>query len=428
MTSEQETQALGSGKREAAVFPGRRLMAIVLVILCAAAGLTIGWQFPQSRSVALRAPTILKDWLARWGAPAEQFAAQPRPPVQVKVATVRKDDVPIFLTSIGNVQAYNTVNVQSRVDGEITKILFEEGQTVKLDDALAVVDPRPLQAQFDQQQAILQKDQAMLSGAVLDLERYEMLSKTLAVTRQQLEQQRALVDQYKAQIKADEAQLDYALTQLTYTAIRAPLSGRIGIRQVDQGNLVRAGSGSVIAVITQLQPISVIFTVSAAALSETQFVPGPIKAAVTALDQDNATELDHGTIDLVDNVVDPATGTIKLKASFPNVAQKLWPGNFVNGRITLDVRRDGLTVPAVAVRHGPQGDFVWVVRPDHTAGFRNIRVRQIVNGRALIERGLARGEQVIVEGYFRLENGSRIEITEETPPAKKRTSTAAERG
>ncbi|WP_315828522.1 MULTISPECIES: efflux RND transporter periplasmic adaptor subunit [unclassified Bradyrhizobium] len=358
----------------------------------------------------------------------------PRLAVRVKVAAAQREDMPIFLTCIGSVQAYNAVAVQSRVDGEITQILFQEGQQVEQGDALAIIDPRPLKAQLEQQLAILQKDEALLSGAELDLDRYETLVKSQASSRQQLEQQRALVEQYRAQIKNDHAQIDYARTQLGFTTIRAALSGRIGIRQVDQGNFVRASAPSTIAIITQLQPISVIFTVSAAALSQTQLVPGQTRVLVQAYDQDNVTEFDKGTIDIVDNQVDPSTGTIKLKASFPNAAQKLWPGNFVNGRITLEVKSDGVTVPAVAVRHGTQGDFVWLVRPDQTVAVRGVGVAQIHDGRALISRGLARADQVVVEGFFRLEPGAKIEITEEAPapakapPAKKQTSSAAERG
>ena len=398
----------------------------VIVCAVAVAGATTfylqGFQF--------KVPVAAANWLPQWRTPSEEPVISSRPPVQVKVAQVRNEDVPIVLDSIGTVHAYNTVSVQSRVDGEITQILFQEGQNVQQGDALAIIDPRPLQAQLDQQLAILQKDEALLAGAILDLERYETLTKTAAASRQQFDQQRALVDQYRAQIKNDQAQVDYARTQLGFTTIRASLSGRIGIRKVDQGNFVRAITPSVIAVITQMRPISVILTVSAAALTQTQFVPGQTMAHVTALDQDNVTELDQGTIDLVDNQVDQTTGTIKLKASFPNAAQKLWPGNFVNGRITLEVRHNGLTVPAVAVRHGPLGDFVWVARPDHTAAYRVVSVGQIKNGRALIDRGLDKGEQVVVEGYFRLDGGATIEIVPDDAPStrRKRTSSAAERG
>ncbi|UFZ04763.1 efflux RND transporter periplasmic adaptor subunit [Bradyrhizobium ontarionense] len=425
---------MGGGDQSRAKRSGfaRRLAIAIVVAAAAAAILYVETAVPTL-------PRTAADWLMAQWRPAVEDPAPPRPAVQVKVVAVRREDMPIFLNSIGNVQAYNAVNVQSRVDGEITQILFQEGQKVEQGDALAIIDPRPLKAQLDQQLAILQKDEALLAGAELDLDRYETLSKTSAVSRQQLEQQRALVDQYRAQIKNDHAQIDYARTQLGFTTIRAPLSGRIGIRQVDQGNFVRASAPSTIATITQLQPISVIFTVSAAALSQTQLVPGQAKAPVSAYDQDNVTELDKGSIELVDNQVDPATGTIKLKASFPNAAQKLWPGNFVNGRITLDIRRDGVTVPAVAVRHGTLGDFVWLVRPDQTVAVRGVGVAQIHDGRALISRGLARADQVVVEGFFRLEPGAKIEIIEDgpapanppankPPPAKKQTSSATERG
>jgi multidrug efflux system membrane fusion protein len=349
----------------------------------------------------------------------------------VKVAPARIEDVSIFLTAIGTVQAYNTVSVQSRVDGEITEILFQEGQNVKQGDPLAIIDPRPLQAQLDQQMAILQKDQALLEGALLDMTRYDTLVKTMSVSRQQVDQQRALVEQYKAQVKNDQAQIDYARTLLGFTTIRAPLSGRVGIRQLDRGNFVRAISPSVIVTITQLQPISVIFTVSAAALGQTHLKPGQMSAPVAALDQDNTTELDRGTIDLVDNQVDQSTGTIKLKATFPNLALKLWPGNFVNGRITVDLRRDELTVPTISVRHGPQGDFVWVVRPDQTAAYRGVAVGQAYGGRSVINSGVTNGEQVVVDGYFRLQPGSKIEIERTAPapaPSQPSTKSSSVRG
>jgi multidrug efflux system membrane fusion protein len=343
-------------------------------------------------------------------------AARPAPPVPVKVAAAQVEDVPIYLTGIGTIQAYNTVNVQSRVDGEITEIKFAEGQDVKQGDVLAIIDPRPLQAQLEQQMAIRQKDQALLDGATVDMERYDaLIQKAFAITRQLVDQQHALVEQYKAQVKNDEAQIDYARTQLGYTTIRAPISGRLGIRQVDQGNFVHAVNPATIVTITQLQPISVVFTLAAAAVGQTRLTLGQVNAPVTALGPDNTTELDRGVINLVDNQVDQSTGTIKLKATFPNLALKLWPGNFANGRITVDTRRMAVTVPSIAVRHGPRGDFVWVAKPDQTAALRPVVVGQVFGGRSLIDRGLAKGEQVVTEGYYRLENGSRIEIEKVAP-------------
>jgi multidrug efflux system membrane fusion protein len=345
-------------------------------------------------------------------------ASRPAAPVPVKVAAAQVEDVPIYLTGIGTIQAYNTVNVQSRVDGEITEIKFVEGQDVKQGDVLAIIDPRPLQAQLEQQMAIRQKDQALLDGAIVDMERYDaLIAKAFAITRQLVDQQHALVGQYKAQVKNDEAQIDYARTQLGYTTIRAPIGGRLGIRQVDQGNFVHAVNPATIVTITQLQPISVVFTLAAAAVGQTRLTLGQVDAPVAALGPDNAAELDHGVITLVDNQVDQSTGTIKLKATFPNLALKLWPGNFANGRITVDTRRMAVTVPSIAVRHGPRGDFVWVAKPDQTAAFRPVVVGQVSGGRSLIDRGMAKGEQVVTEGYYRLENGSRIEIEAAPKPA-----------
>jgi multidrug efflux system membrane fusion protein len=350
------------------------------------------------------------------------------PSVRVKVAPALVEDVPIYLTGIGTVQAFNTVNVQSRIDGEIISINFSEGQDVKRGDVLATIDPRPLQAQLEQQIAMRQKSQALLDGALLDMRRYEMLVQKDFATRQQVDQQHALVEQHKAQVKNDEAQIDYVRTQLGYTTIAAPISGRVGIRQIDQGNFVRASDRATIVTITQLQPISVVFSLSASAVGQTRLTIGRTNAPVTAVGADSTTELDQGVIDLVDNQVDQTTGTIKLKASFPNTALKLWPGNFVNGRITVDTSQAAITIPAVAVRHGPRGDFVWIAKPDQTAAYRPVVVGQVFLGRALIERGVTNGEQVVTEGYYRLENGTRIEIEGTSTPAPNLQSRASEPG
>lgn len=361
------------------------------------------------------APVLLA--LLQPAIPAETIPAAPRPAVPVKVAAVLIEDVPIYLGGIGTVQAYNTVNVQSRIDGEIMQIAFQEGQDVKQGDVLAIIDPRPLQAQLDQQIATRQKDQALLDGAVLDMKRYDTLVLKDFATRQQVDQQHALVDQYKAQVINDEAQIDYARHQLNYTTIRAPLGGRVGIRQVDQGNFVRASDRATLVTITQLKPISVIFTLAAAAVGQTKLTLGQTNAPVTALGTDNISELDRGFITLVDNQVDQTTGTIKLKATFPNAAMKLWPGNFTNGRIIVDTRKGAITVPSVAVRHGPRGDFVWVAKADQTVAYRTVVVGQVFGGRTMIDRGLGRNERVVIEGYYRLENGSRIEIEGAPKPA-----------
>ncbi len=371
-------------------------------------------------------PTDLAAALARVtshaAAPAEPPDRPAPPPVPVQVAAVQRAAVPIFLNGIGMVQAYNTVAVRSRVDGEIVQVLFQEGQDVKQGDPLVLIDPRPYQAQLDQQVATLKKDQAMLEGAVLDMHRYDALVLKDFASRQQVDQQHALVDQYRAQLNTDQAQIDFARTQLNYTTIRALISGRVGVRQIDQGNFVHATDTAPIVVIMQLQPISVVFTIAAAALETTKLTLGRVSAPVVAIGQDDRTELDRGTIDLVDTQVDPSTGTIKLKASFPNEKLKLWPGNFVNGRITVDTRADGLTIPAPALRHGPRGDFVWIVKADDTVATRNVTAGQVAAGRVLIEHGLTHGDTVVTEGYFRLENGSKVEI-QKAPAPKQAAST-----
>jgi membrane fusion protein, multidrug efflux system len=331
-------------------------------------------------------------------------------PVRVEVAPVRTEDVPIYLSGIGTVQAYNTVNVTTRVDGQITKILFQEGQDVRPDDPLAIIDPRPYQAQLDQEKATLAKDQALRDQAIADLQRYQTLEKTTAIPEQQVDDQRYLVEQDRAQVKLDEAQVSYAQTQLDYTTIRAPIEGRVGIRQVDNGNIVYAALNTTIVVLTQLRPISVIFTFPAKSVAEANLKPGLAHIPVLAYGADYKTLLDRGTIDLVDNEIDPTTGNIKLRASFPNEEIHLWPGDFVNGKVIVEMRHEGLTVPLAALRHGPRGDYVWIVGDDNTVQAQAVRVRQSGDGRVLIERNLTRGQRVVIEGHFLLENGRHVEI------------------
>jgi len=349
--------------------------------------------------------------------PAAAVVSAPLAAVPVVVAAARTEDVPIYLSGIGTVQAYNTVNVQTQVDGQISQILFREGQDVKAGDKLAIIDPRPYQAQLQQQIAARMRDQALLQGARLDLVRYAELVKKDYATQQQVDQQQAQVGRYEGAVSNDEAQIAYAQTQLGFTTITSPIDGRVGIRQVDVGNFVRAAQGTTMVVVTQLRPISVIFTVSAAAVERSGLDLGIAHVPVIALAQDNTTELDRGTTDVVDNMVDQTTGTIKLKASFPNVALKLWPGNFVNGRLIVDTRQDAVTVPSVAVRHGPRCDFAWIVRPDQTAATRCVTMGQTFADRTLIEKGLAKGAEVVVDGQYRLDEGSKVEITHRPPAA-----------
>lgn len=339
-------------------------------------------------------------------------------PIPVSIGVSRSEPVKIYLTGIGTVQAYNTVAVKSRVDGEIMQVLFQEGQDVKAGDPLAIIDPRPFQAQLAQQRAARAKDEALLQGALLDLKRYEELALRNFASRQQVDQQRAQVDQYRAQIDSDQAQIEFATTQLSYTMIRSPIEGRAGIRQIDQGNFVHASDNTPMVVITQLRPISVVFTLAASSVAQGKLTPGQTRIPVIAFAADDRTRLDEGTIDLVDNQVDQSTGTIKLKASFPNKDLHLWPGNFVNGRIVVDERKAAVTVPAAGLRHGPRGDFVWVVSQEQKAELRTVMAGQAMDGRVLVERGVRPGEQVVVDGQFRLEAGVPVEVIkrEQEPP------------
>jgi multidrug efflux system membrane fusion protein len=362
-------------------------------------------------------PIDLQSIQSRILSPTKRLSAEHRAatPVRVGVGSVRAEDVPILLSGIGTVQAYNTVNVKTRVDGEIARVIFQEGQDVKAGEPIVIIDPRPYEAQLQQQEAMRLKDQALLDSATQDLQRYQTLAKTSAVSQQLADNQRWLVDQYRAQVQNDVAQIYYARTQLDYATIRSPISGRMGIRLVDQGNIVKAADNATIVVITQLQPISVVFTLAAASVAQARLTLGQAHVPVMAFAADDVALLDRGTVDLVDNQVDQTTGTIKLKASFPNAELRLWPGDFVNGRLVVDTRRQGLTVPTAAVRHGPRGDYVWVVRGDNTVQARAVSAGQRTSGRTLIERGLRRDEQVVTEGHFLLEDGSHIEIVKTDP-------------
>ncbi len=376
---------------------GVRIVVAGLVVACL--GLA-GWHF------LLRVP-----------ADAQAPAAPPRIPVEVAQAKLR--DVPVYLQGLGNVQAFNTVTIRSRVDGELQKVAFVEGQDVKAGDVLAQIDPRPFKAQLDQATAKKAQDEAQLANARLDVQRYTNLVKQNAISSQTLDTQRALVAQLEATIKGDDATIENAAVQLGYTTITAPISGRTGIRLVDQGNIIHATDASGLVVITQLQPISVIFTLPEDALPEIarEMASGPLEVAI--LSRDEKTELDRGTLALVDNQIASATATIKLKATLPNSANLLWPGQFVKARLLLRTQRNVLTVPPNAVQRGAQGLFAYVVKPDQTADLRPLKVGQIDGAVAVIEGGLQAGEQVVTAGQFRLQPGSHVEAR--TPP-----TTAAE--
>ena len=359
--------------------------------------------------IALFAVAAIWHWYAQ--AP-EAAAARTTPlPIPVGSATVARSDVPIYLEGLGTVQAFNTVTVTTRVDGQMQTINFTEGQAVKAGDVLAQIDPRPYQAMLDQVVATKAKDEAQLANARIDLQRYTTLVKQDSVSTQTRDTQHALVDQLGAQVRMDQAAIDSAKTNLDYTAIRSPINGRTGIREVDAGNNLLAASNTPIVVVTQLHPISVVFTLPEEDLPQVSnaIAAGPL--AAIALSRDDKTELDRGTLAVLDNEIIQATGTLKLKATFPNANDKLWPGDFVNVKLLVNTEKNVVTIPSTAVQRGPNGTYAYVVRPDRTVSIRPITVQQFGGGTAVIENGLQAGETVVSTGQYRLQDGSRVETS-----------------
>jgi multidrug efflux system membrane fusion protein len=346
-----------------------------------------------------------------WRVLAVRHAVKPAPPaavVPVTDARVEAKDIPIQVSGIGNVQAFNTVGVRSRVDGQITDVFFKEGQEVKLGDRLFQIDPRPYQAAFDQAVAAKERDTAQLHGARLDLDRDAKLVGPGYQTRQGYEDQMATVAQLEASVKADQAQIEMAQLNLDYALIRAPIDGRTGQRVVDPGNYIQAGQNTNLVVITQLKPIFVSFTIPQDALDDIRRGQAQNPLQVEAYDADDATLLSSGKLTLIDNRVDPATGTIHLKATFDNADERLWPGEFVSARLILAVRHDAITVPERTVMHSATGSYVYVIKPDDSVERRTIEVAMTVAGDAVIQKGLAVGEHVVVDGQHRLSDGAKV--------------------
>ncbi len=333
-------------------------------------------------------------------------------PVPVVTAQVGRKDIPIYLDALGTVQAYNTVTVRSRVDGELVEVLFKEGQDVRAGEVLAQIDPRTYRAQFEQAVATRDKDAAQLDAAKRDLARYVSLGDR--VTGQSVDTQRALVRQLEATVRADDAAISNARTMLSYTVISSPIEGRTGMRLVDRGNIVHASDATGLVTVTQIQPIAVIFTLpqqTLPAISDRLRQDG--KLAVLATRPETGAQIDNGELELVDNQIDQTTGTIKLKAVMPNGERRLWPGGFVNVRLLLSVRQDGLVIPAQAVQRGPKGTYVFLVKPDRTVEMRAVKVATIEANQALLDDGLAEGETVVTDGVAKLADGSRISTAED---------------
>jgi multidrug efflux system membrane fusion protein len=332
--------------------------------------------------------------------------------VPVLAAAAQTKDVGVYLTGLGNVAPLNTVSVKSRVDGQLLRIDFREGQMVRAGDLLAEIDPRPFQVQLMQAEGQKAKDEAALHNAQVDLQRYQVLYAQDSIAKQQLDTQAATVAQVQATLKSDQAQIESAKLNLTYSRVTAPTGGRVGLRQVDVGNIVHAGDANGIVVITQLQPIDVLFTIPADHLPQVlpQVRAGRV-LAVDAYDRDLKRKLATGKLLAVDNQIDPTTGTVRIKAQFPNGDEALFPDQFVNARLLVNVLRGAVTVPTAAIQRSPQSTYVYVVKPDHTVENRNVVVELTEGDDAVIQSGVAAGDVVIVDGVDKLRPGMKVDVT-----------------
>jgi membrane fusion protein, multidrug efflux system len=358
--------------------------------------------------IAAIALAILATFLLR----GNQSASAPRPApsaIPVTVSAVSQRDVPIFLDSLGTVQASNTVAVHSQIDGKLQAVNFVEGQEVHKGDTLAVIDPRALQAALDQAIAKKAQDQAQLIAAQKDLDRFKTLVAKAAETQQNVDQQQGKVDQFKATIDADQAAIESAQTQLSYTTITAPTDGRVGFRQVDAGNIIHANDSNPLTVLTQIRPSVAVFTLPQKDLADVRdaMLRGPVP--VIASDQDNTRQLAEGQLLLVDNQIDQTTSTIRLKARFPNDDDRLWPGEFVRLRVHVGTQADAVTIPPAALQRGPQGFYAWVIKPDNTAEQRPVEAIPTNPDVVIVTKGLSAGESVVVKGQYRLQAGAHVE-------------------
>jgi multidrug efflux system membrane fusion protein len=364
------------------------------------------------------------------GTQADKTASTPEkkqapPPVPVTIAEVSTRDVPIYFEGLGTVQASNTVAIHSQVDGKLQSVNFVEGQRVKAGDVLAIVDPRPFQAALDQAKAKKAQDEAQLVSDAKDLARFQDLVKKGAGTQQAVDQQQAKVDALKATIASDQAGIENAETQLSYATITAPIGGHVGFRQVDAGNIVHAGDQTPITVLTDLTPTMVVFTLPQRDLAEVQDAMAKGEVEVVAMDQDNAHELGKGKLLLIDNQIDQTTSTIRLKASFPNEDERLWPGEFIRTRVLVETLKDAVTIPQGAVQRNSQGLLAWVVGAGDVAESRPIEGGPTVGDVTVVKSGLMAGEEVVVSGQYRLRPGTRVTFVTPQPAQQ---ATAAESG
>ncbi|WGF88256.1 efflux RND transporter periplasmic adaptor subunit [Marinivivus vitaminiproducens] len=383
------------------------------------------------RSIVISLVLLILAGLAGWGlyARAQQGGEErpERPIPVVLVAPVGNADVPVHLEGVGSVEAYRTVDIRPQIDGKLLELAFSEGQDVDAGDLLALIDPAPYKAAYDEAVANKARDQATLANAKLDEARYERLSKSDYATRQEADQARALVAETEAQILADEAAIDSAAAELAYTRITSPIDGRTGIRNVDVGNIVRTSDTDPIVTVTQLQPISVLFTLPEIELSRVSRAAARGEVVAEAFSGGARELLDTGTLEVIDNRVDDTTGTIRIKATFANAELQLWPGQFVNVRLRIDTLPDAIVVPAPAVQQGPTGTYVYVLDAGQPGQervvMRNVTVAREEDGRAVITAGVQPGEQVVTAGFVRLTDDARVRVGDPaTQPAPEAAS------
>ncbi len=350
---------------------------------------------------------------------AHHFLSKKAPPPQVTIPVTQGKvvvkDMPIYVRGIGTVQAFNTVTIKSRVDGQITQVNFNEGQEVKAGDRLFQIDPRPYQATLEQAQANLQKDQSQLKGAELDLDRYAKLVVPGFQTRQSYDDQKATVGQLEGATKADQALIDSSQLNLDYADIRSPISGRTGARQVDIGNFVQAAAATNLVTVTQMKPIFVTFTVPQDVLDQLRLNEAQGPLTVVAYASDDKTVLAQGKLTLINNQIDTTTGTVQLKATFDNDDERLWPGEFVSARVIISTRKDALTVPATTIMQGPNGPYAYTIKPDDTVQRQAVQIAATQDGVAVVEKGLSSDDTIVVAGQYRLTQGTKVK-TDQQPP------------
>ena len=347
--------------------------------------------------------------------PDPAHAGRPaRAAVPVSVATASRQDVPVYLTGLGTVQALFTVGIHAQVDGKLKEVFFKEGQRVQKGDVLAKIDPRLYQAALDAAKAHKAQDEAALTAAVKDMARFQTLILKNVETQQNVDLQQAKVDQAKASIAADDAAIETAQTNLDYTTIVATNDGRMGVRMVDPGNIVHASDQGAIAILTQTEPITVTFTLPAQTLDDVRDAMARGAVEVAAYDRDNVRLLSTGTLSTIDNLIDPATASYRLKATFKNDDERLWPGEFVNVRLLVDTRKDVVVIPPPAVQRGPHGLFTWVVKSDNTVEPRPIQTGTTTGNSTIVSAGIDDGERVVTDGQYKLQTNAPVTIT--APP------------